>query len=432
LRISALLKAENDSEHMARHSLLMIVVGLASGLSAYLYQLTMGILLTPTEYGTLLSLTSLLLVVSVFGDTITVTVAKQTSRLKSQNRLGAVNHIRHRFLKWTFVIGIFTFALAAASSPLLTRFLNTDTTLYIVVLFSSLPFAFPLSCNWGVMQGLQTFLPFASSRVLWAFARPVLAVLLVYVGFGLSGGLAAVPLSYAVTFGITLLALRSLSRAGNDRVGIEGTGSYAGYTLVALLSITMLTNIDVVLAKHYLSPAEAGSYSAISVLGRICFYAPMGIALAMFPKTSESFESKGSHRTLFGKAALLAVLIVAPLCLAYAIIPSHIVHFLFSDKYPSVAPNVFIYGLGMSFLSLSYLAMTYFLSIGKTRVVYPLVVSATLQIVLITLFHSSIERLASALVVSGAVCLALVFGLFLIPSTKSSGTSRQANASETG
>jgi O-antigen/teichoic acid export membrane protein len=405
---------------MTRHSLLMIIAGLASGISAYLYQLAMGILLTPNQYATLLSLTSLLLVVSVFGDTITLTVAKQTSKLRSQGRLGAVNYIRHRFLKSTFIIGIITFAMAAALSPFLTRFIKADTSVYTIVLFSSLPFAFPLSCNWGVMQGLQTFLPLASARVLWAFARPTLAILLVYVGFGLSGGLAAIPLSYVVTLAFTLLALNTLSHAGRERVETDGTGSYAIYTLLALFSITMMTNIDVVVATHYLSPTDAGSYSAISVLGRICFYAPMGVALAMFPKTSGSFETGGAHLTLFAKATLLAVLIITPLCLVYATIPSHIVHFLFSDKYPSVAPHVFVYGLGMSFLSLAYLAMTYFLSIGKTRITYPLLASMILQIVLMGLLHSSIEHLVNALVVSGAVSLALVLALFLIPGKKES------------
>jgi len=415
---------------MARHSLLMIIVGLAAGLSGYLYQLAMGILLTGPEYATLLSLTSLLLIVSVLGDTITLTVAKQTSKLKSQGRLGAVNHTRRRFLKWTTFIGILTFVLAAAFSPLLTGFLNSDSSLYPILLFSSLALAFPLSSDWGVMQGLQAFFPLAAARVVWALARPALAVLLVGIGLGLSGGLAAVPLSYAVAFVVTVIALRSLSRAGKETVETEGAGTYAGYTILALLSITMLANIDVVMAKHYLPPDDAGSYSAISVLGRICFYAPMGIALAMFPKTSDSFESKGSHQTLFKKAVFLAVLIVAPLCVVYALFPSPIVHFLFSDKYSSVSPNIFMYGLGMSFLSLSYLTMTYFLSIGRTRVVYPLVASTVLQMVLITLFHSSIEDLVHALVISGAVSLALVLSLFLIPARKRGPVNQPASTGE--
>ncbi len=135
----------------------------------------------------------------------------------------------------------------------------------------------------------------------------------------------------------------------------------------------------------------------------------------MFPKTSDSFESKGSHMTLFKKAAVLAVLIVTPLCLAYAALPDPIVQLLFHDKYSSVAPNIFLYGLGMSCLSLAYLTMTYFLSIGQTRVAYPLVASIVLQLALMALFHSSIEDFVHDLVISGAACLALVFALFLIP-----------------
>ena len=397
---------------MTRHSLLMVVAGLVSGASAYLYQLSMGILLTPTQYATLLSLTSLLLVVSVFGDTITLTIAKLTSKLKAEDRLGAVGYVRHRFLKFTFLAGILTFSLAAALSPLLSRFLDTDSYVYPIVLSSSFIFAFPLSGDWGVMQGLQRFPTLAAIRVLWASLRPALGVLLVSLGFALSGGLAAIPLSYAVTLIITIILLRDLSHSGYEKVEIEKTGLYTSLTLVALFSITMLSNIDVVLAKHYLPSIKAESYSAISILGRICFYAPMGVALAMFPKTSESFESGGRHRILFTKAALLAILIVTPICLIYAIFPDHVVHLIFSDKYTQVAPYVFKYGLAMSLLSLSYLAMTYFLSIGRTKIAYLLLAAMLIQLGLICLYHSSVAQLINDLLISGIVSVILVLLLF--------------------
>jgi O-antigen/teichoic acid export membrane protein len=347
------------------------------------------------------------------GDTITLTTAKLTSKLKAEASLGAVRFVRHRSLKSSFTIGIVLFAIASAMSPLFARFLHMDSYIYPIVVFSSFMFAFPLSTDFGTMQGLQRFLPYASVRVLWALLRPALAILLVTLGFALVGGLAAIPLSYALTLVVTFALLSNLP-AGNEKVETQRTVSYAGLVFVALFSVTMLTNIDVVLAKHYLPPDDAGSYSAISVLGRICLYAPTGVALAMFPKTSESFESGGRHRSLFIKAAFLSIMVVAPICLIYALFPTQILHILFSDKYSLAAPYIFKYGLGMSFLALSYLAMTYSLSIGKTGVAYCMLGAMLLQLSLIACFHSSIAQLVNAMLISGIVSLLLLLTMLFI------------------
>ncbi|MFC1961735.1 oligosaccharide flippase family protein [Chloroflexota bacterium] len=393
---------------MSRDSFIMVVASLLSAVCAYFYQLFMAMFLTPQEYGILLSLTSLMVIVSMFGDTITLIVARLTSKFKAEARVAVVNYIWHLSLKGTSAIGVLMFALAAVLSPLLCKSLNIDNHLYPVILFSSFIFGFSLSGNWGVMQGLQRFLSLGSNRILWALLRPTFAVLFVYLGFGITGGLAAIPLSYAIAFIATFPFLGNLSSAGNEKVKIEQIGSYMSLTLLALFSITMLSNIDVVLAKHYLTPIDAGNYSAVSILGRICFYAPIGVAIAMFPKTSASFESHGKHHQLFIKAVLLTTLIVGTIGLTYALFSETIVRLLFSDKYSMVTPYIFKYGLGMSFLSLSYLTMTYLLSIGKRKVAYSLLAATLSQFGLIILFHTDISQLVDIMFISGLISLVLV------------------------
>ena len=209
------------------------------------------------------------------------------------------------------------------------------------------------------------------------------------------------------------MPLRNLRRLGKERIELGGVGSYAGLSLLAIFAITVLTNVDVVLAKHYLAPTDAGSYAIISVLGRIAFYAPIGIALAMFPKTSESFENGGNHQRLFFRAGSLTLIVVVIICVIYALFPDTVIRFLFSDKYALVAPHLFRYGLGMSFFALSYLAMSYFLSLGKTMVAYPLLAVMFLQVGLIGLLHSSIAQLVNIMLICGSVSLVLMFPFFL-------------------
>ena len=176
---------------MARHGLMMVTFGILGGVFNYLYQLSMGILLPIEQYGTLFSLTSLLLIILVFSQTITIALAKFSSTFKAEGRLGSVNYLWHFFLKRTFLIGIVTFALLAGLSPLISRFLHIDNLFYPVILFSAMLGVLPLSVNSGVLQGLQRFLPLGSSQVLLGFLKVALGALLVYLGLGIYGGLSA-------------------------------------------------------------------------------------------------------------------------------------------------------------------------------------------------------------------------------------------------
>jgi len=104
---------------MTRHGMMMVTFAILAGFFMYLYQLSMGILLDPQQYGILFSLTSLFAIITVFSQAINTTVAKFTSKLRAEGRLGGVNYLWHFFLKRTFLIGIATFALLAGLSPLI-------------------------------------------------------------------------------------------------------------------------------------------------------------------------------------------------------------------------------------------------------------------------------------------------------------------------
>jgi O-antigen/teichoic acid export membrane protein len=171
-------------------------------------------------------------------------------------------------------------------------------------------------------------------------------------------------------------------------------------TMLAMLAFTTLTNIDVIFAKHYLAAIDASTYSAISVLGRIVFYAPGGIALAMFPRTSSSGDDCYRRQILL-KAFLMSVAIISVICLVYALSPDIISRYVFSDKFNLTTIDLLIYSLGMSFLSLSYLFVIYLLSIDKTRITFLIAIVALLQIIMIYFFHDDISQMVNIMGICG-------------------------------
>jgi O-antigen/teichoic acid export membrane protein len=70
----------------------------------------------------------------------------------------------------------------------------------------------------------------------------------------------------------------------------------------ALAGLYLLTNLDPVLARHYLPAAEAGLYGAGAVLAKAAFFLPQAVVLVLLPQLA---SSPRPGRTLWtGLAAL--------------------------------------------------------------------------------------------------------------------------------
>lgn len=401
-------------DDMTSHGLVMVTFGLLAGLFNYLYQLSMGILLSPAEFGTLFSLFSLFRIISWFPQSLELPITKFVSTFKAQGRLSRANYLWKFSLKRTLLIGLAVFVALTLATPLISKLLNIDNNLYPIILFSSFILAFSLSVNYGTLGGLQRFLPLGFSNALLAFLRLSIAVSLVYLGLGVYGGLAPVVLAYGITFLVTIYFLKELTTVGKEKVRLGSLRSYTGFALLALICFAVVTNIDVVLAKHYLSVENAGDYAAISVLGRAALFAPAGIVIAMFPKTSELFETGGSHHLLLRKAMLYALLLGGGVVIIFLLFPEFVANFVLRGKYPVAIPCLFRYGLAMLFFALSFLMISYFLSLNQTKkVAYCLLGLTALQLGLISFFHSSIAQLVNIMLIMGALCLALMLPLYL-------------------
>lgn len=401
------------TDDVLRHGLLMVAFSLIAGLLNYLYQLSMGILLTPAQFGTLYTLLSLLVVISVVSRIFQTSVTKFASRFKVLNNLGGVNYLWRFFLRRTILLGAAAFlALSLLVTPI-SRFLNIDNNWYLIILFFSFVLALIIPVNYGVLRGLQRFLPLGFSMSLRALLRLVFSVVLVYLGFAIYGALLSLLISYLIVLIITLFFLKDLPASSQERVNVSDLRSYMGLAFLAITSYTMLTNVDIILAKHYLSPESAGNYSVISLLGKIARFAPAGIALAMFPKTSELFEAGGRYGAVLLKAVLLTLLLGGGIVILYWLFPESIMSFLFSGKYLFAVAHLFKYGLAMFFFALSWLLMNYFLSVNEMKVAYPFLGVALLQIFLINFFHSNIGQIVNVMLISGVLSLVLILPFFL-------------------
>jgi O-antigen/teichoic acid export membrane protein len=407
------IKTRFLADEMAVHGMIMVVFSGLAGIINYLFQLTMGIMLTPSQYGTLYSMLALFEILTVFSSAIHTSVTKFTSAFKVRGSMSAVNSFWAFSLKRAFFIGAAIFIVLGLLSPMISKFLNIGNYFYLLLLFFSFIPAMVLPVNYGVLRGLQKFLHLGSSNILMGILKLGLGALLVYIGLGVYGGLLTIILGTGLVFGLTAYFLRDVARAGNEKVKADGLQTYLGLALLATAAFTVLANIDIILVKHYLSQDIAGGYSVLTVLGRVAFVLPSGVVIAMFPKTSELFEKHSSHFPMLMKAVLLTILLAGVVTVIYWIFSGQIISFLYQGRYDNIAPYLFKYSVAMLFQAVVFLFINYFMSINRMSVAYLEVVAVLLQIILIVRFHANIGQIVNIMMISGGISIVLTSLLFL-------------------
>lgn len=377
---------------VARGSLVVLVGTLGGSFLNYLFHLVMGRLLSPAEYGVLVSLFSLLYIVGVPGAVLGTTAAKFASKYKAKGDFKAVTEA----LVWTSKVilasGLTLLFLSFLFRCQIAGFLRISNPL-LPVLFSVFIVLLILgSVPTGFLQGLLRFKAFSFISFLGPLLKLLLGVGLAALGFGVFGVTWGLILSSILITIITLALLKKNLRFPflESSFVVSDLLQYALPTTVILLALTSFYNADVVLVKHFFSPEEAGIYSSVVTLGRIIFFGLSSVGVVMFPVASEKYESGRDPSAVFvnslklvGLGALLAVVL-------YSSFPGLLVRILFGEAYIGVVPYLGLFALFMALYSLVNLLVQFFLSIREMRIAGPLCALAAIQALALWFFHGSL------------------------------------------
>jgi len=187
---------------------------------------------------------------------------------------------------------------------------------------------------------------------------------------------------------------------------------YSVPVLIAFLCFTILTNIDLVLVKHFFSAEEAGSYAVAAILGKAVLFMPGAIVLAMFPMAAESHALKADSYHFLKKSLAFASLLSGTGVLAYILVPELLVTTLMGAKHASTAHLVRYYGIAMFPFVFINIFMFFNLATHRLRFLYALIVGSLAEILLIYAFHSSLQQVIYILISIGSTIL--VVNAFLI------------------
>lgn len=383
----------------------IIVIGSTIGnLFNYIFNLGMGRLLTASEYGILASLISIISIFLVFSSTVNTVFSKFSASYVGQKKEELIGVLIERGNIVVGVISLIIITSIILVGAQISEFLHIKEVVLVNLIAVILFFSFLSSVTNGVLQGT---LKFTSSSIIYishSVLKVIIGIGLVIMGFKVLGAVLGMFFSVGIGYLLSFVPLRSyFNNKDKNKLIIPNLNRelsvYAVPVFLSGLGITMLTSIDIILVKHFFKDVMAGQYAALSLIGRVIFFAILPIASVFFSLIAQKKERK---ENLSGTILLTAVIVGIPSILAallYFFFPQLVLNMFFPAKiYASLAPYLGPFSIFIILYTFAYFLNSYYLSIGETKVYIFSVSAAILEIIFIVFFHQNIPQIITGLI----------------------------------
>lgn len=400
----------NDKESLVSSGIIFMFGSMAVAFFNYLYHLFMGRMLGPAEYGILGSLFALIYIATFSTTAFNLSVSKFSAEFHGSNKLGSFKLLIRKSLMYVTLFGAILLGIYFALIPVIAEFMNLEeyTGLIIVGLIAFISIISAVLI--GALNGMQKFVWQNSSNFAATFLKFIIAVGLVYLGFGVGGALIAILIGLVISILISVYPfLKSFKNVKVEAFDSKKVPRYFVFVFLASILPILIITIDQILVKHYLS-SQAGYYVAAGTIAKIIWFATGFLVGPLFPKVvSMHSQGKDSSKLLF-KALVYTSFLVGVGCLAYFIMPTFIVSLLYGQAYLEIVPLIGIFAVAMGLFSLIQIMVVYNLAIERKSFLWILILGLLMEISGIFVFHNSLLDIIK--IIFATNCFVLISLLF--------------------
>ena len=404
---------------LLRDNIALLALSMVVNVLGFGFQYVMARLLEPAAYAEMFAVLSLLTLFAVPAVALNTLVIKMTGELFVQ---GLNEKLRSWVVAWGARIGAAGLIVGigfAASSGWISRALQLDSGLSVIVAGLAIFLAFTTIAIRGALAGMRSFVVLGIAGVAETTTRLVSALVLVLLGFAAAGAVAGSAAGAFAVIVIGGMAVRRITtKPGETAAGrTEELPVWADQArvLALTLALTVIFNTDVLFVKHYFAEFEAASYSAVALVGRTIFFASAPVATVLLPHTIKSFRQGVSVvpgvLTSVGMIVAIAALVAAVVLL----FPGQLFRVAFSDRYLPDKILLLNYAAAGSLMAVNVALAQLHIGVGHLRPWRALALFAVGMVVAMSIAHSSMTQLAGALAATSAVTFAyLALETFLL------------------
>jgi O-antigen/teichoic acid export membrane protein len=366
--------------------------------AAYLLSMIAARVLTPAEFGALGALLGLLVIISTVGIATQALTARRVA-VATDDR----ERVEGEAIRLAVMVGMAIIVAGIIVAWPLGQLFSIPV-LAVATGIASIAFVVFGSAALGIAQGREqhaqlswAFVANGGGRALGGILGVVVLDSVTGVGIGILLGCA---LGAAVAYWI--ICPRTWSSALSSGV----TGEFA-HVLHALFVLFTLTNVDVLLARVFLTEDQSGEYSVGVLLAKIAFFLPNAIVIVLFPKMT----STNSRRAVYVATALTAVVGLFITSFSF-LFGDFVIRVLGGTQYPNLGSEAWLFALeGSAFALVQVLLYARLATQDRSAVLTVWVALVVLVLVVSVWRHESVAQIVTTVV---AVSLVLtVVGLIM-------------------
>ena len=401
------------SGNLARASAWLFVGNIAAGILGYVYQVIMGRMLSPREYGLFSATMALFAVLAAPLSTLMMVISRKVSEYRARQDSGSITHFYYSINVRSVVVGTIILGICLLLAKQAQTYLKAPDVTPVYLLGALLFLNIPPIINNAFLQGQQSFTWLSTSGSLWILIKIIFSAALVWFGYGVSGALGGTILAALAGWFITYGALHRPLKEGQNKSFQTAHLNFKSSVpvFVANVAFTAMTQLDIVLVNYYFPAHEAGLYAGASILGKAVMYLPGGIALALFPMVAENHAREEGSAHLLMQAVGLTAFLCGMGAVFYFFFGGEIIAFLYGDSYRGAGDVLKLYGFAVLPMALVLVAENFLIAKGRVLFAYLFLITAPLQLTAIYFYHDTLNMVIAMMGASGLLLAFLGYGL---------------------
>lgn len=395
-----------------RQNAVFFLGSVAVGALNYAYYPILGRLLSVQAYGEVQALMSLffqlLIFLAVLGQVTVNVVANYDDEGQKQK-------VVYELEKLALFVSVVLFVVVAVFGWKLKSFFHFTSVWPFTVLMLAIVATVPLAFRNAYLRGHKKFLTVSVASLLSSVVDIVASVMLVWVGWSTIGAMFGIAIAQFLAF---LYAARAARRVGFMRpVGATFSSlpdikalrpelKYALLVLCGSLIVTVLSSVDIFVAKHYFSATDAGEYAGISTVARIVFFLTASVAQVLLPSVRLR-QTPRHNRLLFLKSLALVLLLGGVTTLVFSVFSTPIIKILMGGHYLTDAGLLGRLSLAMLVISVLNLIISYNVALRRFQISGIVILGAIVTGYLLATFHGTLETVVNSLLYGSLAMLGM-------------------------
>lgn len=416
MKVSTIRQKATESLAMAKSGAGMLIISsILANFINFAFNAYLGRKLSLDEFGILTMVSTFVYLLNFLVSSMSTTVTYAVSYLEGTGEGKGSSFFRKTWLP-VFIPSLLSSIIWIFMVPVIGKFMNVSDYGIIFAFAPAIFFGSLGAYNSGYLQGTWSFGKLAGLYIFEALSKLFIAFIFVSYGFNNYVAL-AIPISILLMWLGSSIASYIVYRSApveNKSIVVEEKFSFSFYfaSLMRGFSTVMFLSIDVILAKHFLSPRDAGIYSILSVVGKMIYFFGSLLNVFVVPLISRT-EGKhknpeGQFRKLFMGTAFLSI----SAGLGISTLGWFLVPFLLGTESAVVVPYLPLYATAMTLFTLTTTIVLYQLT--RKHFVFP-VISLLMSFVMfgaIYFEHSTVNEFVQAITKTSLAYFLLVTAVY--------------------